>query len=99
MVAVNDQQGLHMVADSVQLNYERRFQPVIGKRLRFLRREKNYSLRKLAQLTGLSHSFICDIEQGRCNPSIENLRVIASALESKAEFFLHDMVANNDQAL
>jgi transcriptional regulator with XRE-family HTH domain len=72
---------------------------VIGKRLRFLRREKNYSLRKLAQLTGLSHSFICDIEQGRCNPSIENLRVIASALESKAEFFLHDMVANNDQAL
>lgn len=72
---------------------------MIGKKLSFLRREKNYSLRKLAQLTGLSHSFICDIEQGRCNPSIENLRLIASALEIKADFFLRDVVANNDQEL
>jgi transcriptional regulator with XRE-family HTH domain len=72
---------------------------VIGKKLSSLRREKNYSLRKLAHLTGLSHSFICDIEQGRCNPSIENLRLIASALEIKPEFFLRDVVANNDQAL
>lgn len=72
---------------------------MVGKRLKILREGKKYSLRKLAQLTGLSHSFICDIEHGRCNPSLGNLQLIASALEIKAEFFLSDVVANSDQTV
>lgn len=70
---------------------------MIGTKLRQLRMQHNYSLRTLARLTGLSHSFICDIEHGRCNPSIDNLRILATVLEVGAEIFLGDVVANNDR--
>lgn len=69
---------------------------MIGIKLQQLRKQRGYSLRILARKTGLSHSFICDIEHGRCNPSIENLRVIANALEVRPEFFLTDLVASDD---
>ena len=69
---------------------------MIGKKLYILRKKRGYSLRKLAELTGLSHSFICDIEHGRSNPSINNLQVLAKALEVKPEIFLGDVVVNND---
>jgi len=69
---------------------------VIGVKLQQLRKDKNYSLRKLAKLSGLSHSFICDIEHGRCNPSIETLRNLAKCLGVEPKFFLSDMVAGHD---
>lgn len=70
---------------------------MIGAKLRQLRKERNYSFRKLAQKTGISHSFICDVEHGRSNPSIESLRTLAKALEVPPEFFLREMVVDNDQ--
>jgi transcriptional regulator with XRE-family HTH domain len=69
---------------------------MIGTRIRQLRNQKNFSLRALAQATGLSHSFICDVEHGRCNPSIETLQVLARALGVKPEFFFSNVVANHD---
>ena len=69
---------------------------MIGPKLRQLRKERHYSLRMLAQKTGLSHSFICDIEHDRCNPSIENLKVLAKALRVKPEIFLSDEVVEDD---
>ncbi|MCL6479740.1 MAG: helix-turn-helix domain-containing protein [Peptococcaceae bacterium] len=70
---------------------------MIGAKLRQLRKQRNYSLRTLARLAGLSHSFICDIEHGRCNPSIENLQVLSNSLGVKPEIFLSSEVANNDR--
>lgn len=70
---------------------------MIGKKLQHLRQVKKYSLRKLGQLTGLSHSFICDIEHDRCNPSIETLKELASALDVKPEFFLSKAVVDSDR--
>lgn len=70
---------------------------MIGVKLQQLRKQRGYSLRKLAKKTGLSHGFICDIEHGRCNPSLEKLGILAKALEVRPEFFLIDLVANDDQ--
>lgn len=70
---------------------------MIGEKLRLLRNKKNFSLRKLAAMTGLSHSFICDIERGRCNPSINNLKLLADALGVEPDFFLRSTVVESDQ--
>lgn len=69
---------------------------MIGVILRKLRKQKGFSLREFAKLSGLSHSFISDIENGRCNPSIESLHKIADALDVKPHIFLTELVADND---
>ena len=66
---------------------------IVGKRLRQLRTNQNLSLRELGKRTGLSHSFICDIEKGRCMPSIETLDTLARSLGVTADYFLNDMDA------
>lgn len=72
---------------------------MIGERVKKVRNQKNISLRNLAKQTGLSHSFICDIEHDRCNPSIEKLKVLAKSLGVEAEFFLRDKVVDDDHDL
>jgi len=72
----------------VNVHYFHRRKKMIGKRLQEIRNKRNYSLRKLAGITGLSHSFICDIEHNRCKPSIDNLQVLAKAFEVGPEYFL-----------
>jgi transcriptional regulator with XRE-family HTH domain len=52
----------------------------VGVRLKQLREAKNLSLRKLAKLANISHSFIADIESGRSNPSLDTLKSLAKAL-------------------
>lgn len=69
---------------------------MIGAILWQLRKQQNYSLRALAQATGLSHSFICDVEHGRSNPSIETLQVLAQALGVTPDIFFNKMVAKYD---
>lgn len=53
----------------------------IGARLRQLREEKGISLRALAQATGLTPSFLSQVERDLAEPSIKSLRQIAQALE------------------
>lgn len=70
---------------------------MIGTRLRQLRNQQNLSLRALAQATGLSHSFICDVEHGRCNPSIETLQILSRVLGVKPEIFFSKVVVDHDR--
>ncbi|SFR00488.1 helix-turn-helix domain-containing protein [Desulfoscipio geothermicus] len=74
---------------------------MIGLKIKQLREQQNFSLRRLAQITGLSHGFLCDIEHGRCNPSIKTLTIIANALRVKPEFILSnlDTVGTNKKIL
>jgi transcriptional regulator with XRE-family HTH domain len=72
---------------------------MIGKTLKYIREKKGYSLRKLAEKAGLSHSFISDIEHGRSNPSIKKLLVIAEALSICPELLLLDEVAVKDHMI
>ncbi len=51
-----------------------------GPRIRTLRNRARLTLRQLAELAGLSPSFLSSIEQGKGNPSLGALRRIAEAL-------------------
>lgn len=50
----------------------------IPAQLRFLRTVKGLTLAEVAQGTGLSISYMSDLERGRTNPSIETLEKIAA---------------------
>lgn len=60
----------------------------VGKRIAFFRTSKHYTVNKLATLSGISQSYLRDIELGNKNPTVEILSYICEALEiSLREFF------------
>ena len=52
-----------------------------GKKIRLERRLKSLSLKQVSQKTGLSISFLSEVERGISQPSIASLKKIAQALE------------------
>lgn len=52
----------------------------IGKRIAEIRKEKGYTVRRLAELSGVNYSNIGKIENGRYNVSIDILSKICTAL-------------------
>jgi transcriptional regulator with XRE-family HTH domain len=52
----------------------------VGERLREIRRQRRATLKTVAQRSGLSESFLSQVERGRSNASIASLRRIADAL-------------------
>lgn len=60
----------------------------IGKRIAYFRTAKGYSVNKLANLSGISQSYLRDVELGNKNPTIEILSFICNTLEiTLKEFF------------
>ena len=52
------------------------------------REQLGLSQKELADKVGISQSFLCDIEQGRCKPSIDTAVKLATALGiSDIKFF------------
>jgi transcriptional regulator with XRE-family HTH domain len=63
----------------------------VGERLRALRRARRATLRTVAERSGLSESFLSQVERGRSSASIESLRRVADALGvSMADLFEPD---------
>jgi transcriptional regulator with XRE-family HTH domain len=62
----------------------------IGARLNGLRQEHRYSIRRLAQIAGVSASLISDIEKGKVEPSISTLKRLASAMGTTITFFFSE---------
>ena len=62
----------------------------IGEKLRAARKNKNFSLRKLAALADVSPSLLSQIENGHANPSVMTLYNVASALAIPITFFFPD---------
>ena len=61
----------------------------LGNSLRFLREQQGISLRALAERTDFSASFLSQIENGQCSPSISSMEKIAYALGvTLGQFFL-----------
>src|ERR1700734_4413671 len=61
----------------------------LGNSLRFLREQQGISLRALAERTDFSASFLSQIENGQCSPSISSMEKVANALGvSLGQFFL-----------
>lgn len=65
---------------------------IIGTKLRKIRKATGLSLKQLStKINGkISISFLSDIENGRSNPSFENLKLIAAALETPVSYFIED---------
>lgn len=69
----------------------------IGDKLKQLRKENKLTLKELHNKTGISISFISDIENKRRNPSIDNLKVLANALNvSISELMDEDTISTSD---
>lgn len=60
----------------------------VGKRIKTLRELKGLTVNKLANLSGISQSFLRDIELGNKNPTVETLSYFCDALDiSLSDFF------------
>lgn len=68
----------------------------LSNKLRALRKENKLTLKDLSLKSGISVSFISDIENGRRNPSIETLKILATSLGISADEFLKDGVSNKN---
>ena len=53
----------------------------IGKKIKFIRKSKNINQNKLAQLSGISNTYLSDIENLRTVPSLKTLNRLAIALD------------------
>jgi len=64
----------------------------LGDKLRAIRKSKALSLKELSLKTNkqISISFLSDIENGRSNPSIDNLKIIAGAMNVPVSYFIED---------
>lgn len=60
----------------------------VGKRITFFRTIKNYSVNKLAKASGVSQSYLREMELGIKNPSVAIIELLCEALGiSLADFF------------
>lgn len=66
---------------------------ILGDKIRKLRKKKDYTLDKLAELTESSKSYIWELEnKNPPRPSADKLSRIAQVLETTVEFLLDDDV-------
>lgn len=56
---------------------------MFGERLRELREKREFSLRSLADLAGMSYTYISDLERGLRVPSLTTIIRLAVALDCK----------------
>ena len=67
----------------------------LGEKLRELRKERGLTLEKLADLAGLSKSYLWELENRESQrPSAEKLTALADALGVAATYFLEEDVTN-----
>ena len=62
----------------------------IGERIRKRRKELALSLRELGEQTGVSASFLSQVENDQVSPSLNSLQSIATALQVPMFYFLND---------
>lgn len=67
----------------------------IGQRITYYRTLKNYSVNKLANLAGISQSYLRDIELGNKNPTVETLSYICDALDLSLKDFFDDATTSS----
>ena len=70
---------------------------LLGEKVMAARKAANFSQQAVAKKTGLSRSYICDIENGRYRPSIKALVKIASVIKLDLNF-LSEMTEIQDDA-
>ncbi|MGM0410334.1 MAG: helix-turn-helix domain-containing protein [Bacillota bacterium] len=66
------------------------FNKNLGKKLRKLRKRKNYSLSELEELTGVSKSMLGQIERGKSSPTVKTLWKISKGLNVSFSTFVNE---------
>jgi XRE family transcriptional regulator, regulator of sulfur utilization len=69
------------------------FNTIIGKNLRFIRNQRNLSLDKVAEVTGVSKTNLALIEKGTSSPSVNTLWKIASGLNVSFSYFMEENIS------
>lgn len=62
----------------------------VGRRIRKARKSRDWTLEDLKKKTGMSISFLSDIERGISNPSLKRLKQIAGALNVSISYLLNE---------
>ncbi|WP_042474435.1 helix-turn-helix domain-containing protein [Bacillus ndiopicus] len=68
---------------------------VIGEMVRKIRKEKKITLKQLAEQTGVSISFLSQVELGKCNATLESLRKICDALQVSPSVFFEQATTDD----
>lgn len=66
----------------------------VGKRIKHFRMQKGITVNKLANLAGISQSYLRDIELGKKQPTVEYLSYICEALGVSLENFFSEFNEN-----
>ena len=61
-----------------------------GQRIKEIRIKKKFTLEELAKRTGVSASFLSQVERGIVYPSVESLKRVAIALQVKLDYFFKE---------
>ncbi|MCI1931967.1 MAG: helix-turn-helix domain-containing protein [Clostridia bacterium] len=69
----------------------------VNDRITFLRNQKGLTVNKLANLAGISQSFLREIELGNKKPTIETLSLVCNALDISLKDFFDDSFKSNLQ--
>lgn len=70
----------------------------LGEKLRDLRKERNLTLEKLADMAGLSKSYLWELENRESQrPSAEKLTALADALGVAVSYFIEEDVRTPEQ--
>ena len=73
---------------------------LLGKRIQEIRKSKNYTQEKLAELIGIDTVSLSNIERGKYYPTAENLNKIISILEiNPEELFLFSHLMSHEELL
>ena len=67
----------------------------ISKKIRSLRKEQNMTLKELSEKTGLSISFLSQVENNTSSLAITSLKKIADALEKDISYFFESPTTNS----
>ncbi|MGN0162562.1 MAG: helix-turn-helix domain-containing protein [Candidatus Ornithomonoglobus sp.] len=67
----------------------------VGLRIKELREQKGITVNKLANLAGISQSYLRDVELGKKNPTVETLSYFCDALGVSMKYFFDDNIEGN----
>lgn len=67
----------------------------VNKRITYFRTLKGYSVNKLANLSGISQSYLREVELGRKNPTVEILSILCDALDISLKDFFDEQETEN----
>ncbi|WP_261133983.1 helix-turn-helix domain-containing protein [Bacillus sp. Marseille-Q3570] len=71
----------------------------IGKQIKSLRKTRELTLKELAERTGVSISFLSQVERGKSSVTLESLKKISDALEVNPSIFFSENRAREESGM